>query len=200
MNKKELIKLLDKYEIEYEITDNTKEVEEGLRLLDKALEKIGIIIPKETQVDTITTENDTEVPKYTTEWASSSDLISRQAAIEAVEKAVFKGVAKSAIKSLPPVEPVAKNATPTDEVVDFNNMISAGGRIRNLPTVEPKPVEDAIRQPVMTEEVREAIMRLTMCAREECFMCKYENSCGFDKQVEMATENMNTILKAFTRC
>ena len=60
MNKKELIKLLDKYEIEYEITDNTKEVEEGLRLLDEALEKIGIIIPKEIH----------------------GDLISRQAAID----------------------------------------------------------------------------------------------------------------------
>lgn len=34
-----------------------------------------------------------------------SDTISRQAAIDAVEKAVFKGVAKSAIESLPPEEP-----------------------------------------------------------------------------------------------
>lgn len=54
MNKKELIKLLDKYEIEYEITDNTKEVEEGLRLFDEALEKIGIVTPKEARVDTVT--------------------------------------------------------------------------------------------------------------------------------------------------
>ena len=37
--------------------------------------------------------------------AKNTDLISRQAAIDAVEKAVFKGVAKSAIESLPPVEP-----------------------------------------------------------------------------------------------
>lgn len=36
---------------------------------------------------------------------NDTDLISRQAAIEAVEKAVFKGVAKSANESLPPVEP-----------------------------------------------------------------------------------------------
>lgn len=50
----------------------------------------------------------------------------------------------------------------------------------------------------MTEEVREALMRLTMCAREECSICKYENDCGYDKQVETATENMDTIINAFT--
>ena len=61
--------------------------------------------------------------------------------------------------------------------------------LKELPPVEPKPV--------MTEEVREALMRLTMCAREECSICKYENDCGYDKQVEMATENMNTILNVF---
>lgn len=44
-----------------------------------------------------------------------SDLISRQAAIEAVEKAVFKGVAKSAIESLPAVEP----KRPKGEWVEF---------------------------------------------------------------------------------
>lgn len=41
------------------------------------------------------------------------DLISRQAAIEAVEKAVFKDVAKSAIESLPPVEPKRPKTTET---------------------------------------------------------------------------------------
>ena len=51
--------------------------------------------------------------------------------------------------------------------------------------------------PIMTEEVREALMRLTMCAREECAMCKYEKECGFEKQIELATKNMNTILNAF---
>lgn len=82
MNRKELMKLFDKYEIEYRITDNAKEVEEGLKLFDEALEKIGIIIPKETQVDNITRENDTEVPKHTTEWASSDDCISRRDALK----------------------------------------------------------------------------------------------------------------------
>ena len=52
----------------------------------------------------------------------SDDCISRQAAIEAVEKAVFKGVAKSAIESLPPVEPpkkvVAQIKVDIDELVE----------------------------------------------------------------------------------
>ena len=50
---------------------------------------------------------------------------------------------------------------------------------------------------IFTEEVREALMRLTMCAREECGMCKYKDDCNFDKQYEMATDNMHTILNAF---
>ena len=45
--------------------------------------------------------------------AKNTDLISRQAAIDAVEKAVFKGVAKSAIESLPPVEPERPKTTET---------------------------------------------------------------------------------------
>ena len=56
-------------------------------------------------------------------------------------------------------------------------------------------------RPTLTEEVREAIMRLTMCAREECDICKFghnhDNDCNFSKQVNRATENMNTILNAF---
>ena len=41
--------------------------------------------------------------------------------------------------------------------------------IDNAPTVSAD-------RPTMTEEVREALMRLTMCAREECDMCKYEHN------------------------
>ena len=48
----------------------------------------------------------------------------------------------------------------------------------------------------MNEEVREALMRLTMCAREECGICKYENECNYSIQYELATENMNIILRA----
>ena len=61
--------------------------------------------------------------------------------------------------------------------------------IQHLPSVSAEPT--------FTEEVREALMRLTMCAREECGMCKYKDDCDFDKQYEMATDNMHTILNAF---
>lgn len=50
----------------------------------------------------------------------------------------------------------------------------------------------------MTEEVREALMRLTMCAREECDMCKYKDKCGFEFQYNISTENMHTILEALS--
>lgn len=77
-------------------------------------------------------------------------------------------------------------------VSDYVNYPTEGDKtcaIKNAPSVTPKPI--------MTEEVREALMRLSMCAREECTICKCEDNCGFDKQVEMATENMNIILNAF---
>lgn len=51
----------------------------------------------------------------------------------------------------------------------------------------------------MTEEVREALMRLTMCAREECGMCKYKDECGFDFQYKISTDNMNTLSDALMR-
>ena len=54
------------------------------------------------------------------------------------------------------------------------------------------------------EEMQEALMRLTMCARKECFMCKYKkdrpmkelpsNDCK-----EMTTENMNILADACIR-
>ena len=58
------------------------------------------------------------------------------------------------------------------------------------------PSADA--EPKMTEEVREALMRLTMCAREECGMCKYKDECGFDFQYKISTDNMNTLLDALS--
>ena len=52
--------------------------------------------------------------------AKDTDLISRQSAIDAVEKAVFKGVAKSAIESLPPVElkPVCEDAISRADTIE----------------------------------------------------------------------------------
>ena len=64
-------------------------------------------------------------------------------------------------------------------------------RIQALPSAEAKPT--------MTEEVREALMRLTMCAREECAICKYKDKCNFDFQYEESTKNMNTILDSLMR-
>ena len=54
-------------------------------------------------------------------------------------------------------------------------------------------------EPKMTEEVREALMRLAMCAREECGMCKYKDECGFDFQYKISTDNMNTLADALLR-
>ena len=61
-----------------------------------------------------------------------------------------------------------------------------------------KALPSAEAEPKMTEEVREALMRLTMCAREECGMCKYKDECGFDFQYKISTDNMNTLLDALS--
>ena len=49
---------------------------------------------------------------------------------------------------------------------------------------------------MISEKEREALMRLTMCAREECAMCKYEKDCNFDFQCKLATKNMNILADA----
>lgn len=49
---------------------------------------------------------------------------------------------------------------------------------------------------MMFEQEREALMHLTMCAREECGMCKYEETCDFDFQYKLATENMHILADA----
>ena len=49
---------------------------------------------------------------------------------------------------------------------------------------------------MIPEKEREALMRLTMCAREECDMCKYTYNCNFDFQRELATKNMNILADA----
>ena len=63
--------------------------------------------------------------------------------------------------------------------------------ISELPSAEAEPK--------MTEEVREALMRLTMCAREECDICKYKDECGYDFQYKISTDNMNTLSDALMR-
>ena len=49
---------------------------------------------------------------------------------------------------------------------------------------------------MIPEREREALMRLTMCAREECRMCKYEDTCDYDFQYNLATESMNILADA----
>lgn len=49
---------------------------------------------------------------------------------------------------------------------------------------------------MIPEKEREALEHLTMCAREECSMCKYQGSCNFDFQYELATKNMNILADA----
>ena len=43
-------------------------------------------------------------------------------------------------------------------------------------------------------------MRLTMCARGECPMCKYEEQCdNWDFRMELATKNMNILAEALRK-
>ena len=52
---------------------------------------------------------------------------------------------------------------------------------------------------MIPEREREALMRLTMCAREECGMCKYKETCDFDFQYETATKCMNILADALSK-
>ena len=53
---------------------------------------------------------------------------------------------------------------------------------------------------MIPEREREALMRLTMCAREECAMCKYKDTCDFDFQFKTATNCMNILADALRNC
>ena len=53
---------------------------------------------------------------------------------------------------------------------------------------------------MILEREREALMRLTMCARGECPMCKYEEQCdNWDFRMELATKNMNILADALRK-
>ena len=53
---------------------------------------------------------------------------------------------------------------------------------------------------MIPEREREALMRLTMCARGECPMCKYEEQCdNWDFRMELATKNMNILADALCK-
>ena len=53
---------------------------------------------------------------------------------------------------------------------------------------------------MIPERERKALMRLTMCARGECPMCKYEEQCdNWDFRMELATKNMNILADALRK-
>ena len=52
---------------------------------------------------------------------------------------------------------------------------------------------------MIPEKEREALMRLTMCARNECVMCKYKDSCDSDVRFEFATKHMNILADALRK-
>jgi len=144
---------------------------------------------------------------------TEGDLISREAVLSLFPNGFYSGLA-SQIKSLP-------SATCDDciwHTCNYNKVdwdgedgyISRRDAIKNahFPMIddagyEVVRVDDILALPsaepktgTLTEEVREALMRLTMCAREECKVCKYEDDCGFDAQYQRATENMIIISNA----
>lgn len=53
----------------------------------------------------------------------------------------------------------------------------------------------------MTEEVREALMRLSMCAKGDCAICKYAGDigCSVEEQIAMVTDNARIIADALDR-
>lgn len=52
---------------------------------------------------------------------------------------------------------------------------------------------------MIPERELEALVRLTMCARGECAMCKYGDTCDFDFQYETATWCMNILADALRK-
>ena len=143
------------------------------------------------EVDELFAQNNSEIEPVAK--TATEDCISRQAAIEAVSlkiseyEAPYKTaedkdimsvvmrtglrLAQDIIESLPPVEPIAESATTTDEVVDFNNLISVGRRLRNLPPVELKrPKREWMFNP------KDAID--SMFSKPKCPECGFESADG----------------------
>lgn len=109
--------------------------------------------------DSLLTEDSESVKEQKSKL--ESDTISRQAAIDAVEKAVFKGVAKSSIESLPPVEPpkkvIAQIKVDTEEIVE---------RIKEEYEIKDRPVcEDAISR---ADTIKAMCRECTQEGRDEC--------------------------------
>ena len=114
-----------------------------------------------------------------------TDLISRADAINAVHKYFVDAFNNEPHEIDEDGDDVFTDMKSVNALLHHNKYVSKA--IKALPSADAEP---------MTEEVREALMRLTMCAREECGMCKYKDKCGFEFQYNISTENMNTILEA----
>ena len=52
---------------------------------------------------------------------------------------------------------------------------------------------------MIPEKEREALMRLTMCARNECAICKYHLKSTFEECENRATENMHILADALDK-
>ena len=52
---------------------------------------------------------------------------------------------------------------------------------------------------MIPEREREALMRLTMCARGYCCICKYKEECDEDAKDERITKNMNILADALRK-
>lgn len=49
---------------------------------------------------------------------------------------------------------------------------------------------------MIPEKEREALMRLTMCARDECYVCKYKDKYTYDDCFGEIVKNMNILADA----
>ena len=52
---------------------------------------------------------------------------------------------------------------------------------------------------MIPEKEREALMRLTMCARDQCAICKYKDKNTYEDCVEEITDDMHVLMDALER-
>ena len=52
---------------------------------------------------------------------------------------------------------------------------------------------------MIPEKEREALMRLTMCARHQCAICKYKGKYTYEDCAEEITDDMHILMDALER-
>ena len=94
----------------------------------------------------------------------------------------------------------------TDRLINANDVIEHAEVNGESPEFVRKLIDylsdHAVRNDgdgTIPEREREALMRLTMCARGECPMCIYEERCNDDFQMNLSTENTNILADALIR-